>query len=184
MQAFGHKLENNPDLIIIERLEEKSEITISQIHDLQKNLPFQPLKHKDRFVIFKDAQHLNTSSQNALLKTLEEPPANTYFVLCIDNEKKLLPTILSRCEIVQIRNSKSETQNANQDLQILEWIKEGSIKDGFAWAATIKDRQEAIKVVTELILMRDFSIIRKLQKAKKYLEGNCNVRLTLENLFI
>ncbi|MDO8515260.1 MAG: hypothetical protein Q7S14_02050 [bacterium] len=152
---------------IVRRLEDKSEITIDQIHELQKQLSFKTSKFNVAIV---EAQHLNISAQNALLKTLEEPPPNTTITLYVDNEDNLLPTIISRC-VIKKQEISSKIQ-INPKLEDLDPEK-------------IKDRQEAIQIIDSLMSSKDsIPIYRKLQKAKKYLQANCNIRLTLENLFL
>ena len=156
---------------IIRRLEEKSEITIDQIHELQKQLSF---KTSGFTVAILEAQYLNISAQNALLKTLEEPPEGVIITLYVDNEDNLLPTIVSRCIIRHTTNHELPTANLPNN-----------IKDGFAWVEKIKDRREAIQIIDSLMAAKEsLPIYRRLQKTKKYLQSNCNLRLTLENLFL
>jgi len=176
------KVSNDPDLIIIEKEEGKSEIVIAQIHELQRQLTLMPLGGAGRLVVIIDAQTLNVSAQNALLKTLEEPPVNTIIKLYVDHEDNLLPTIVSRCIIIR---STPNSQSLIPDLNLLNLIKENNIKEGFKWAETIKERTEAVRIIDDMLTAKEaIPVFRKLQKAKKYLMANCNVRLTLENLFI
>ena len=60
------------------------------------NLNKSSLNSKPRFILIDNIEYLNLNSINALLKILEEPNENTYFIL-INNNKKITPTILSRC---------------------------------------------------------------------------------------
>lgn len=57
----------------------------------------------DRLVIIENSQALSTEAQNALLKTLEEPPAGTFIVMTVDNQQALLPTIRSRAPTVAVK---------------------------------------------------------------------------------
>ncbi len=52
------------------------------------------------------ADRIMPQAQNAFLKTLEEPPSNSYFILCTDNPKALLPTVLSRCQKISLLTNK------------------------------------------------------------------------------
>jgi DNA polymerase III delta prime subunit len=172
----------NPGDYVIERLEDKAEITVDQIKELRRliNLTHEPLK-----VIINEAQFLNLPAQNALLKTLEEPPENTVIYLYVDSEDNLLPTITSRCQIIKKPISNFQFPISNDQLTILQYIKDGDVKNGFKWAEKIKDRQEAIKIIDQLMAAKEsLPVYRRLQKAKKYLRANANLRLTLENLFI
>ncbi|MFZ2193018.1 MAG: DNA polymerase III subunit [Candidatus Moraniibacteriota bacterium] len=98
----------NRNLFIIEpQIEEKDgifkekEIKTEEIKKLQKEFSLTSFGANYRVVIIRSAQKMNVSAQNALLKILEEPPENSVLILVAENEKKLLPTILSRCQIVR-----------------------------------------------------------------------------------
>ena len=67
------------------------------VRDLVRELALLPVEGGARVAIVEQAHRLNEDAQSALLKTLEEPPANTTLVLCADDEDRLLPTIRSRC---------------------------------------------------------------------------------------
>ncbi len=178
LSRHGHKLENNPDLIIVEKLEDKTEIIIDQIHELQKKLSLRPFNHETKIAVIYNAQNLNLSSQNALLKTLEEPSENTIIVLCANSDQNLLPTILSRCEIISLTPG---IPLLASDLQkTLDLLKEGNFKN----------REETVQKIDEAIyfsrrnLVKNYSLMKKLLKARKYLLANTNIKLTLENLFL
>ena len=66
-----------------------------------RDLTFEPLRGQKRVFILKDAEGLNESSGNSLLKTLEEPPAYAHFILTATSTSAVLPTIASRCQIVR-----------------------------------------------------------------------------------
>ena len=76
------------------------EIKLSSIRDIKKELSLGSSGGK-RTVIISNADRMNTQSQNALLKTLEEPPANTVFLLTTSARQMLKPTILSRCQLLR-----------------------------------------------------------------------------------
>jgi len=87
---------SNPNLLLVDTLSEKKSIEINQIRELIINLNKSSFNNKERFIIVDNIETLNISSINALLKVIEEPPANTYFIL-INNDKFILPTLKSRC---------------------------------------------------------------------------------------
>ena len=74
----------------------KKNIDINQIRDLIVKLNKSSFNNKPRFVLIDNIEYLNINSINALLKILEEPNDNIIFIL-INNNKKVLPTLLSRC---------------------------------------------------------------------------------------
>ncbi len=87
---------SNPNLRLIDVTFEKKYIDIDQIRELIQNLNKSSLNNKPRFILIDNIEFLNVNSINALLKVLEEPSYNVYFIL-INNNKKILPTLLSRC---------------------------------------------------------------------------------------
>ena len=87
---------SNPNLSLVETLIDKKNIDINQIRELIMNLNKSSFNEKERFVMIDNIETLNISSINALLKILEEPPTNTYFIL-INNDRFILPTLKSRC---------------------------------------------------------------------------------------
>ena len=88
---------NHPDVRLIEPLAGKKEISIQQIRDLERELNYQSFTGKRKIAIIDPSILLNLASQNALLKTLEEPPTDSLIVLVAANAGGLLPTVRSRC---------------------------------------------------------------------------------------
>ena len=87
---------SNPNLKIIDTLNQKKNIDINQIRELILNLNKTSFNDKERFIVIDNIETLNINSVNALLKILEEPPINTFFIL-INNDRSILPTLKSRC---------------------------------------------------------------------------------------
>jgi len=75
-----------------------STIKIDQVRDAIERAAYRPFEGRRRVVIIDDADALNAEAQNALLKTLEEPPNASTFVLVTSRPDMLLPTVLSRCQ--------------------------------------------------------------------------------------
>ena len=106
---------SNPNLRIIDIDIDKKFIDINQIRELIINLNKSSFNNKPRFVLIDNIEFLNINSINALLKILEEPNYNVYFIL-INNNKKILPTLLSRCVNYKIHLSNSEVMNITNNL--------------------------------------------------------------------
>ena len=87
---------SNPNLILVDVNVDKKMIDINQIRELILNLNKSSFNDKPRFVLIDNIEFLNINSVNALLKVLEEPNQNIFFIL-INNDKKVLPTLKSRC---------------------------------------------------------------------------------------
>ncbi len=89
----------HPDLVFIEP--EGQFIRIKAIRDLQAQMQYNPLEGRCRVIIIDDADRMNITSANALLKTIEEPAARNHLVLITGNPSGLPRTILSRCQQVR-----------------------------------------------------------------------------------
>jgi len=87
---------SNPNFILVDIVEEKKNIDISQIRNLILTLNKSSFNTKPRFVLIDNIELLNINAVNALLKILEEPNDNINFIL-INNNKRILPTLKSRC---------------------------------------------------------------------------------------
>ena len=99
---------SNPNLILIDVKDEKFNIDINQIRDLILKLNKSSFNQKPRFILIDNIEFLNPNSINALLKVLEEPPTNVHFILINNCNKKIIPTLLSRCINFKIFLSNSE----------------------------------------------------------------------------
>ena len=87
---------SNPNLIVIDIDQEKKIIDINQIRELLSNLQKSSFNNKPKFILIDNIEFLNVNSINALLKVIEEPSINIHFIL-INNNKKILSTLISRC---------------------------------------------------------------------------------------
>lgn len=93
-----HHLENAPDCIRVKP--DGNSIKIAQIRNLQSEIVIKPHKKYKIYIIDK-AEKMTVEAQNALLKTLEEPPEYAIIILITNNKESLLPTIRSRCEVIK-----------------------------------------------------------------------------------
>jgi DNA polymerase III subunit delta' len=87
----------HPDVVLIRRPDDKSAITVSQARELVRQVGYRPFEARFRVVVIDDADELGGDSQDALLKTLEEPPARNVFVLVTSRPNLLSTTVRSRC---------------------------------------------------------------------------------------
>ncbi|MCA1899290.1 MAG: DNA polymerase III subunit delta' [Chloroflexi bacterium] len=99
----------HPDLNVIQAQDNEGEIKeggvlkVEQVREARRALTLKPYQAKYRAAIFLRFQEANESAANALLKTLEEAPAHAVLILTADVPEQLLPTIVSRCEILRLR---------------------------------------------------------------------------------
>src|SRR6185436_5569966 len=76
-------------------------IRVKPIRELEREANFRPFEGAARVFIIEDAEYLNDSSSNALLKVLEEPPPTSHLILTTTNPTALLATIRSRCQVIR-----------------------------------------------------------------------------------
>lgn len=88
---------NHPDVRLIEPLVGKKEISIQQVREIEKELSYRSFSGGRKITIIDPAPLMNAPAQNALLKTLEEPPQGSLIVLIAVSAGGLLPTVRSRC---------------------------------------------------------------------------------------
>ncbi len=87
----------------VEEIDGASNRGIDNIRDLRDNVQFAPSRGKYRIIYIDEVHMLTKESFNALLKTLEEPPAHVMFIFATTEPHKILPTILSRCQRFDLR---------------------------------------------------------------------------------
>jgi DNA polymerase-3 subunit delta' len=88
---------NHPDVRVIGPLMGKKEISIQQVREIEKELIYRSFSSGKKVAILDPATLMNWPAQNALLKTLEEPPQNCLLILIAARGGRLLPTVRSRC---------------------------------------------------------------------------------------
>ncbi len=99
----------HPDMNVIQALDddgrpkEGGTLRVDQVRAVQHALSLKPFQAKYRVALFLRFQEANDNAANALLKTLEEAPAHAILLLTADTPEQLLPTIVSRCEILRMR---------------------------------------------------------------------------------
>jgi len=101
--ASCRKMPEHPDLVRIGREEGRTRIAIEQVRALASDLAFRPHESPFRVVLIREADRLTIEAANALLKTLEEPPAGNILVLTTARPAHLPPTVRSRCLRVPFR---------------------------------------------------------------------------------
>lgn len=137
------------------------EITIDDIRALDNMVNQTSHRGGQRVVVLYPAHKLNRNAANALLKTLEEPPAHTVFILLAHDVRQLLPTIVSRCQLVN-----APAPSAEDALTYLN-----ALKPNPNWAEYLQQENGAVMRVAELIDTDYFTIqnqwIQALSKGSK-----------------
>jgi len=109
--------------------------SVDQVRELRDNVRFAPVRGKYKIYIIDEVHMLTSQAFNALLKTLEEPPAHVIFVFATTEPYKVLPTILSRCQRFDLR--RIPTQVIARQLESIAKQEEVSLSIGAAEAIAI-----------------------------------------------
>jgi len=89
----------HPDVLVLEP--ENQTLKVEQVRQMQRDLAFRPYEGKYRICILASADRMAPHMSNTLLKTLEEPPPYTILILLAHHLRLILPTILSRCQLIR-----------------------------------------------------------------------------------
>ncbi len=141
-------------------------IGIEEVKNMQKKIFFKPMKSDFKAVIIEDAHLLTTEAQNALLKVLEEPPSNTILILGADTKEALLPTILSRCQIIELETSAQKlTEKQKSDLlEFIANLPDLSVGDRLKKAELLaKDKDKALAWIEKLMIVLREQTIESVQ---------------------
>jgi len=104
--------DSHPDVKWIRKEEKNSEIKIEQIRELEARIILKPYEGRYKVYIVQGAELMSIEAANSFLKTLEEPPRNSLLILITEEPKSLLPTILSRCQIVRLKSVRMDEERS------------------------------------------------------------------------
>ena len=108
------------DLTVLQAEAEGGTLKVDQIREARRTLVLKPYQSNYRVALFLRFQEANDNAANALLKTLEEAPSYAVLVLTADNPEQLLPTIVSRCEVLRLRPLRLEEVQRELEARGLE----------------------------------------------------------------
>ncbi len=185
------KTGNHPDIILVKP--SGPMIKIGQIRELCHTLGMKPYEASIRVVIISDAQAMNPSAGNALLKMLEEPPDRTILILTTMQTSDLLPTIVSRCQQIrfnpvasdQIEAFLIDSKGVNaKDAKIIAGIANGSMGkavslttsfDRAKWMAWRKWLIHEIDLLSTRPIGLQLAFASKLSQNKKQLSDSLDI---------
>lgn len=152
----------------IHELDAASNNSVEDVRSLIEQVRIQPQVGKYKVFIIDEVHMLSASAFNAFLKTLEEPPAHAIFVLATTEKHKILPTILSRCQIYDF--------NRMEIPDIVTHLKGVAQKEGYAF------EEEALNIIAQKADggMRDALSI--FDQVAGYSEGNITYKKVIEDL--
>lgn len=116
----GIEAMQHPDLTVVQAESEGGTLKVDQIREARRTLTLKPYQAKYRVALFLRFQEANDSASNALLKTLEEAPSYAVLILTADHPEQLLPTIVSRCEVLRLRPLKLEAIEKDLESRVVE----------------------------------------------------------------
>jgi DNA polymerase-3 subunit gamma/tau len=142
---------------------------IDEIRDLRDKVKLAPFKASKKVYIIDEVHMLTTEAFNALLKTLEEPPAHVVFILCTTESHKVPATILSRCFRVNFKIA-TEEELVRSFQRIVKGEKLSADKDGLKSIASLSDGsfRDGVKILEEMSVIANGKQITKELVEKKY----------------
>lgn len=173
------KWKDHPDLLVLSKKKKKKSLGIDQIRASIKYLNEKPFSLKYKFLVIPQAYLLTTQAQNALLKTLEEPPLYADIFLLTKTREDLLETIISRCKLVSIRKEgeyvfKKEDKNSAFKIRNMKMGKRLDWADDFSR----EDLEVIIQTLEKWILELRSGIIEDNNEVKSY----SNIKMVLKIL--
>lgn len=172
---------NHPDMIYLELDGTTGALKIEEIRSVTSKIALKPYEARYRIAILRNFDHARPQAQDALLKTLEEPPPQALLILLAPSTESLLPTITSRSQVIHLRPLATETirtvlierQNAADDqadlVARLSGGRMGWALQAVADPAMLEQRTAAIDLLEDVIPMtraQRFEIAEDLSKDK------------------
>jgi DNA polymerase III subunit delta' len=169
---FNQDCAKHPDLIFIEPTE--SEIQIAQIRELNWKIALKSYSAPFKAAILDQSHLMNIEAQNCFLKTLEEPKGKSVLILIAEYPERLLPTILSRCQIIKFYPvEKKEIENylkgqgiKEEESKIITQISQGKPGMVMDFLADPQKKEERQKLIGDLIKLINSHLSFRFQYAK------------------
>lgn len=156
------------------------------------HLSLKPYQGGGQSVVILEADSLTPEAQNALLKTLEEPPESSVILLGASMEDSFLPTVLSRCQVVSNTAQVTSDKLEEKDKEIIVKLINSPIEERFKYLEKLEDKQKLLDDLT--IYFRDqlsithkpstISFLEDLIQAHRWSKQNVNLRAVLEYILL
>ncbi len=172
---------NHPDIIYSELDSGTGALKIEEIRSVTSKIALKPYEARYRIAILRDFDHARPQAQDALLKTLEEPPPQALLILLAPSTESLLPTITSRSQVIHLRplptevihnvliNDKNVPEDQADLLARLSGGRMGWVMKALAEPSMLDQRTEALNLLESLIPMnraKRFEVAESLSKDK------------------
>ena len=151
------------------------EFPITKINEVRELTKFLKLSFdKPRVILIRNIETATEEALNAFLKTLEEPQKNVKFLLTSTSEHKLLPTIISRCQIVRVKGKRSKVNGLNKNP---ENFIDMSVGEKIAYIDSIRKRENALNFIQDQIIFMH----QELLKEKEDFKSKAGLLATAQN---
>jgi DNA polymerase III subunit delta' len=184
-------VKNHPDLLYFDW---DSKLGVEQARLVKEHFSIKPYSTPGRVVVLEDAGNLTLDAQNTLLKTLEETPEKALILMGVNSEQDLIPTVLSRCEIINLpvipnaaegsqdskRQSRDSSLRSSEDRKLslitlndkyfndIEKIQAFTLEERFEYIEKLKEREELLSDL--LVFWREKLLKNPTPEVKKFLE--------------
>lgn len=185
LEEYGLK-HIHPDLL---KFEDQEKLGVEEVKKIREHLNLKPYSASLKAVVLVSAQNLTLAAQNALLKTLEEPPGEALIILGVDSDQALLPTIISRCQIEYLDQATQKGQAEKFTDQIAK-LENLSLEERFLFIEKTEDKEQFLKELVKYYrdkMQQDpklINFIKELLQAEAWAKANVNKRAILEYLML
>jgi len=187
------EFEKLPDVHILKKM--KDSIGIEDAKNLIKKIIYKPFEERYQIGVIFNAETLTIEAQNAILKSLEETPKTTQFILLVNNEKNLLDTVVSRCIRHYVKtNSPKVTKKSDSEIMNLPFIDQMIYVENLSKKSrsTIQKFLDDLTQYFREIIVKDLQrnketkhlikCIDNISTARIKIKANASKKITLENL--
>ncbi len=175
----------HPDLLYFPS---DSKLGIEQARKMKEHFSLKPYQSKGRLAVLEDGSSLTSEAQNALLKTLEELPAEALIIIGAASDAAFLSTVLSRCQIVRLKSLYQTTEKSDSDIQQLL---SSNIEERFDYIERLKNKKEFLHTLTAYFRASHLEgglawhlFLKELLQAEGWAAANVNIRAILEYLML
>lgn len=178
---------NHPNLLWIT---DEEKLGVEQAKKIREHLTLKPYQDLGQIIVLESAHNLTTEAQNSLLKILEEPPEESLIILGINQQDRLLPTVLSRCQIHSIDGKvEVDFDKFQKDIEELEGE---NVENRFKYIEKLEDKESFLNFLThhfrEKLIKNpskeNLEFSNTLIEANKWADRNVNIRAILEYLML
>lgn len=163
---------------------EEEKLGIEESRKIKEFLSLKPYQGKNQAVVLLVAENLSLDAQNALLKTLEEAGDDVSLILGAGSEEQLLPTIVSRCKVINLQNNPTPEVGLKYQEEIEKLLKL-SMEERFKFIEKLEDRENFLYALTSYFRQKwNTDFLKNLLEAEKWARQNVNLRAILEYLML